>query len=72
MEYCNTQKFPAKFCLFAGDACQEHIDEAKNYVKRMGLTSEDVKIICNDENVLIITKREVEIKDCLTICDTLG
>lgn len=55
--------FPEKFCLFAGG--KEHLEEAKAYIKKHGLTSEDVRILCNDEDdeLLVITRRDgVELK----------
>lgn len=56
-------KYPERFCLFAGSGDDpEHIEEAKKYVKKHGLTSEDVKIISNGEQVLVVTKREIELK----------
>lgn len=66
-------KFPPRYVLFAGSypegdnakADEEHcIAEAKKYVKRFGLTSEDVKIVKDaDNSILVVTKREVELKE---------
>lgn len=56
------QRFPEKFCLFAGCNCPEHIEEAKKYVKKHGLTGDDVKIIANEEDVLVMTKRPIFLK----------
>ena len=53
--------FPERYCLFAGSATEEHLDKAKRYVKDNGLTSDDVKIVSNGEEMLVVTKREVEL-----------
>jgi len=53
--------YPPRFCLFAGG--KDHLDEAKKYVKRFGLTSEDVKITSNGKEILVMTKKEVKLKE---------
>lgn len=52
-------KYPAKFCLFA--ACVDFpnaIEEAKAYIKKYGLTRDDVRILKSDKDVTVWTKRD--------------
>lgn len=51
-------KFPAKFCLFAAPVGDEYIEAAKDYIKKHGLTSDDVRILKSDTGVTIWTKRD--------------
>lgn len=50
--------------LFAGCAdWQPHTEEAKKYIEKYALTSEDVKLVKRGEQLLIITKRNIELKE---------
>lgn len=51
-------KYPSKFCLFAAPVGDEYIEEAKNYIKKNGLTSDDVRILKSDTDVTVWTKRD--------------
>lgn len=55
-------KYPARFCLLATADDEQGIEEAKAYVKQHGFTSEDVKIVRDDDAILVVTKREVTLK----------
>lgn len=46
------------YVLFA--ATWEAIDEARDYIKRMGLTADDVRIVRSDDGINVKTKREIE------------
>ena len=50
------------FCLFAGGDSPEYIEEARAYIRRNGLTADDVKIVRRPEDdlVLVITKRALD------------
>jgi len=52
-------KYPEGTCLFAGGS--EHVDNAKDYIKKNNLTSEDIELVGNDKETLIITKKCVEL-----------
>ena len=47
--------------LFASSSIDD-ISFAREYIKRNSLTSDDVKIVSNNENIAIITKRDVTLK----------
>jgi len=53
--------FTQGYTLFAGSNCPEHIQEAKDYISRNNLTRDDVKLLSNDDEVLVITKRNVKL-----------
>ena len=47
---------------FAGCDCPEHIEEAKKYIKRMGFSQDDVKLVRRkyddrDGEILVVGKR---------------
>ena len=46
--------------MFASQDCQESVDEAKAYIRELGLTSEIVRLIRKDGQVLVIAKRMPE------------
>lgn len=57
-------KVKAGSVLFAGYNCPEHIEAAKEYIKRNSLTGEDVKMESDKETqteLLVVTKKEVEL-----------
>lgn len=56
-------KYPSKFCLFAYKPDEEGIQAAKDYIKKYGLTSDDVRILKSDTDVTVWTKRDVELKN---------
>lgn len=45
--------------LYASDDSPESITEAREYIKRMGLTADDVRLIKKDGQVLAVTKRRI-------------
>lgn len=45
--------------MYASDDSPESITEAREYIKRMGLTAEDVRLIRKDGQVLVIAKRRI-------------
>ncbi len=57
---CNT--YPARFTLFAVSGGKDEaadIQAARDYIKEYNLTSEDVKIVRDNGDILVVTKREV-------------
>lgn len=49
----------AGFVLYASTDCEESIADAREYIKRMGLTGDDVRLIKRDGQILVLTKREI-------------
>ena len=45
--------------LYASDDSPESIAEAREYIKRMGLTADDVRLIRKGGQVLVIAKRRI-------------
>lgn len=45
--------------LYASDDSSASITEAREYIKRHGLTQEDVRLIRKGESVMVIAKRDV-------------
>lgn len=45
--------------LYASDDSAISVTEARDYIKRMGFTKEDVKLIKREGQVLVVTKREL-------------
>ena len=45
--------------LYASDASDAALDDAKAYIRRFGLTPDDVKIVRQDGQTLVIAKRNV-------------
>ena len=45
--------------MYASDDSPESITEAREYIKRMGLTADDVRLIKKDGQVLAIAKRMI-------------
>lgn len=48
------------FILYASSDCPESVDEARAYIARVGLTSEDVRLIRKEGQVLVVAKRMPE------------
>lgn len=55
--------YKAGTVLFAGGNIPEHIEEAKKYIERMGLTRDDVKMLGSAEEILIVAKRQVTLEE---------
>lgn len=56
--------FPARFVVCAvGGTDSEAIDMAKKWVRERGLTQEDVKIVKDEGCILVVTKKEITIRD---------
>jgi len=53
---------PPDYVLFAGVNCPEHIEDAKEYIRRNELTSDDVKMMASEKSLLIVSKKEVALK----------
>jgi hypothetical protein len=45
--------------IFASDASPEGIADAKAYIRRFGLTQDDVRLVRQDGQSLVIAKRNV-------------
>jgi len=45
--------------MYASAAIPESITDAREYIKRMGLTADDVRLIKKDGQVLVVTKRRI-------------
>jgi len=56
-------RYPPRFvlCCVTGQD-DDAISKAKEYVRGQGLTSEDVKIVRDDGCILVVTKKEVTLK----------
>lgn len=50
---------PPKFPLFSGWVGQE--EQAKAYIKRFGLTKDDVKFYRDGERIIVETKRSIKL-----------
>jgi hypothetical protein len=50
---------PPKFPLFSGWA--EHEEHAKAYIKRFGLTPDDVRLVRRGEHIIVESKRSIEL-----------
>ena len=48
------------FILYASSDCPEAVAEARAYIAREGLTSEDVRFIRKEGQVLVVAKRMPE------------
>lgn len=55
-----SRKVETGFVLLAGCNIPEHILYAKEYIKKNELTNEDVRLIGNNNEILIITKRDID------------
>jgi len=51
------------FCLTGQD--EDAVLKAKGYVRKQGLTSEDVKIVRDEGCLLVVTKKDVRLKQTL-------
>lgn len=49
-------------CLLSGHYCDEHIELAKQYIQRNGLLPTDIELKSDGKEILIITKKEVELR----------
>ena len=47
--------------IFASDDSDEAVKDARAYVRKMGYTSDDVKLVKRDKMTLVISKRELVI-----------
>ena len=46
------------FAANPGDSA--HLEEAKKYIREMGLTAEDISLLYKPEHILIVAKRDIE------------
>lgn len=49
----------AQTVMYASDDSEASIAEAREYIARMGLTAEDVRLIRKDGQILVVAKREL-------------
>ena len=54
---------PSDTILYASADHPESIAEAREYIKRMGLTADDVRLIRKQGSVLVIAKRDVNLRE---------
>lgn len=45
--------------IYHSDDSEQSIKEAREYIKRMKLTGDDVRIIRKDDAVMVVTKRSI-------------
>lgn len=50
--------------LFASDDSKEAVEDAKAYIKRFGLTHEDVQLVKHGGQTLVIAKRNISNRLC--------
>lgn len=50
---------PAGFVLYASDESEASITQAREYIRREGLTADDVKLIKVDQQVRVVAKLEL-------------
>jgi hypothetical protein len=50
--------------LFASDDSKEAVEDAKAYIKRFGLTHDDVQLVKHGGQTLVIAKRNISNKLC--------
>ncbi len=48
--------------LFAAEDIPENIEEAREYIKRINATQEDVKIVRCDGDLLVVCKRTFDVR----------
>ena len=48
--------------IYASDASPEALDDAKAYIKRFNLTTDDVALVRRDGQTLVIAKRDCSAK----------
>lgn len=52
-------QYPAKFCLFCETATDDAaLENAKEYIRKNKLTSDDVRILKSDTDITVWTKRD--------------
>ena len=54
---------PSATVLYASADHPDSITEAREYIKRMGLTADDVRLIRKSGSVLVISKRDVNLRE---------
>lgn len=47
--------------LYASDDSADSVTEAREYIKRHGLTRDDVKLVKRECQVLVVAEREIEL-----------
>ena len=50
--------------LFASDHSEDAVEDAKAYIRRFGLTHDDVQLVKRDGQTLVIAKRNISNKLC--------
>lgn len=50
---------PPEIVLYASDDSDASITEARDYIRRHGLTQDDVRLIRKGGSVMVVAKREV-------------
>lgn len=53
-------KMLSNYSLFAAPYDDEMVEEAKNYIRRENLTADEVRIVHRNDQVLVLTKVEME------------
>jgi len=48
--------------IFASDASREGVRDAKEYIRRFGLTKDDVSLVQRDGMTLVLAKRDIRNK----------
>lgn len=54
-------KLSSGWVLFHSDNSDQSITDAREYIKRMGLTGSECRIIRRDGAIMVIAKQEIEI-----------
>lgn len=50
---------PPDTVIFASDDSQDAVNDARAYIRRMGLTKDDVRLVQREEMTLVLSKREL-------------
>jgi len=50
---------PSGFILYASEESEESITQARDYIKRMGLTESDCRLIRVEGQIRVVSKREL-------------
>ena len=50
---------PINTVLFASDDCEDAVIDAREYIKRMKLTHDDVKLVKRDSQTLVVAVRRL-------------
>lgn len=53
---------PSGFCIFAAPDDETGADDARDYIKRQGYTTDDVRMVRIEKTIVVKLKREMELR----------